>query len=62
VRGAFDDFIDADVSQSINASALASSADISMNLKGTITTGEGTFSFDEMVSLLGGHLSATLSK
>ncbi len=62
VRGAFDDFVDADVTQAIDASALASTADVSMNLKGSITTGEGTFTFDEMVSLVGGHLSATLSK
>lgn len=62
VQGAFDDFIDADITQAINASALASTADVSMSLKGSITTGEGTFTFDEMVSLVAGHLSATLTK
>jgi hypothetical protein len=59
VQGAYDDFLDADVKQSIAVGDLgASGTGVSMTLKGTISTSEGTFTFDEAVSVIGGQISA----
>lgn len=61
VKGAYDDFIDADVKQQIAVGDLgASGTGVSMVLKGTITTTEGTFTFDEMVSVIAGQISAKI--
>lgn len=48
VQGAYDDFLDADVTQSVNVGDLGSAGNgVAMTLKGTISTTEGTFTFDE---------------
>jgi hypothetical protein len=61
VKGAYDDFIEADVKQSIAVGDLgASGTGVSMVLKGTIATSEGTFTFDEMVSVIAGQISAKI--
>lgn len=61
VKGAYDDFIEADVKQSIAVGDLgASGTGVSMVLKGTIKTSEGTFTFDEMVSVIAGQISAKI--
>lgn len=55
VQGAFNDFIDADVKQQVSVTALSSTGGtVSMKLVGTITTSEGTHTFNEDVNVAGG--------
>lgn len=62
VQGAYDDFIDADVKQVINVGDLGTAGKgVSMSLKGTIATSEGTFTFDEMLTVMSGTISAKVS-
>ncbi len=62
VQGAYDDFLDADVSQTVNVSDLGTSgANVAMTLKGTISTSDGTFTFDEMVSVMSGTITAKVA-
>lgn len=52
VRGAYDDFLDADITQKVAVGDLGAGATgVSMYLQGTITTSEGTFTFDEDVTV-----------
>ncbi|MFO0600248.1 MAG: hypothetical protein U0228_33370 [Myxococcaceae bacterium] len=61
VQGAYDDFLDADVSQNIAVGDLgASGTGVSMTLKGTISTKDGTFTFDEMLSVISGSISGRI--
>lgn len=61
VQGAYDDFIDADVTQTVNVSDLSSGTGaVSMTLKGTISTSEGTYTYDEAVTVTPGSISAHL--
>lgn len=61
VQGAYDDFLDADVSQSVAVGDLgAAGSGVSMILKGTISTSEGTFTFDESVTVVGGQIAAKI--
>lgn len=61
VQGAFDDFLDADVTQSVQAGALGTSgAGVAMTLKGTVANSSGSYAFDESVSVTAGRISATL--
>ena len=54
VRGAYDDFLDADITQKIAVGDLGAGASgVSMYLVGTITTSDGTFTFDETVNVSG---------
>ncbi len=63
VQGAFDDFIDANISQQVNVSDLSTSgASVSMTLNGTITDSSGKYEFNEAVNVNGGSLTADLSK
>jgi hypothetical protein len=62
VQGAFDDFIDADVTQSVNVTALGNkSGAVAMTLKGTVGTSSGSFTFDEAVNVTAGKLSVQIS-
>lgn len=61
VQGAFDDFVDADVTQSLAVSALSGNATVSMSLKGTIATSAGSFTYDEMLTIIGGQITAQLA-
>jgi hypothetical protein len=62
VQGAYDDFIDADVKQIINVGDLGTAGKgVSMSLKGTITTSENTFTFDEMLTVMAGTISAKVT-
>lgn len=61
VQGAYDDFLDADVKQQIAVGDLgATGTGVSMTLKGTIATSEGTFTFDEAVTVTGGQITAKI--
>ena len=62
VQGAYDDFLDVDVSQQVAVGDLgASGTGVSVVLKGTITTSEGTFTFDESVNVVAGQISAKIN-
>jgi hypothetical protein len=61
VQGAFDDFLDADVTQTVAVGALDGTGSVGMTLKGSISTSTGSYTFDEMVSVIAGHLSASVS-
>lgn len=61
VRGAFDDFLEADIIQYIEAAAFANrGAQVEMTLKGTIETSSGKYSFDETVKVTAGELNAEI--
>jgi hypothetical protein len=61
VRGAFDDFLEADIVQYIEAAAFANKgAQVEMTLKGTIETSSGRYSFDETVKVTAGELNAEI--
>lgn len=62
VQGAYDDFLDVDVSQEVAVGDLgASGTGVSVVLKGSITTSEGTFTFDESISVVAGQISAKIT-
>lgn len=58
VQGAFDDFIDADVTQQISASALSGTGSVSATLVGSITTSSGAYTYNEAVTVTAGRISA----
>lgn len=59
VQGAYDDFLDADVEQIVKVGDLGTSGTgVAMHLKGTIKTSEGTFTFDEDLTVMSGTISA----
>ncbi len=63
LQGAFDDFIDANVTQEIVAGKLSStSGAVAMKLVGTITTSSGTHSFDEEINVNVGTIKAEVTK
>jgi hypothetical protein len=62
VQGAFDDFLETDVSQSVAVSSLSGSGAVSMVLKGTVTNGSGSYTFDETVNITAGQISAQVTK
>lgn len=58
VLGAFTDFIEADVKQSVSVTGLSSSSGaVSMKLVGTIKTSEGTHTFNEDVNVTAGQIA-----
>lgn len=62
VTGGYDDFLDVDVTQQVSAGDLgASGTGVSVVLKGTITTSDGTFTYDEAVNVTAGEISAKLT-
>lgn len=59
VQGAYDDFLDADITQKVAVGDLgANGTGVSMYLVGTITTSDGTFTFDESVNVNSGSITA----
>ena len=61
-QGAMDDYVDADIVQTVSASALtATSGGVSMVLKGSITDSSGTYTYDEAVDVTSGNLSVTVN-
>ncbi len=63
VQGAFDDFIDADVTQQVSAAALGTgSGSLSMKLIGTVATSNGSYTYNEDVNVTAGSLSAEVTK
>lgn len=61
VGGAFNDFIDANVTQSVNVSDLGTSAAVSMKLVGTIATSAGSNSYNESLNVTGGKITVDAS-
>ncbi len=62
VQGAYDDFLDVDVSQRVAVGDLgANGTGVSVVLKGTISTSEGTFTFDESINVVAGQISAKIN-
>ncbi len=62
VQGAYDDFLDVDVSQRVAVGDLgANGTGVSVLLKGTISTSEGTFTFDESIDVVAGQISAKIN-
>lgn len=58
IEGAFDDFLEADVSQKVAASALgASGGTVSMELHGFLATSSGRYEYNESLDVSGGRLS-----
>jgi hypothetical protein len=62
VQGAFDDFLEADVKQSIAVGDLgATGTGVAMTLKGTIKTSQDTYTFDESITVVSGNISAKIN-
>lgn len=55
IGGAFDDFLEADVSQSVSGSTLESASG-SVKLVGKLTNSSGSYTYDESISVSGGKL------
>ena len=63
VQGAFDDFLDADVTQQVTASALGTgSGAVTMKLVGSVNTSKASNTFNEDVSITAGRISAEITK
>lgn len=62
VNGAYDDFLDVDVTQQVAVGDLgAQGTGVSVILKGSIATSEGSFTFDESVEVTAGKISAKVN-
>lgn len=61
IGGAFDDFLEADVSQEISGSSLEATS-ASVKLVGKLTNSSGTYSYDESLSVTGGKLDVSSSQ
>lgn len=62
VQGAYDDFLEADVKQQIAVGDLGvTGKGVTMKLVGTITTSEATWTFDEMVTVTAGQITAKIN-
>ena len=62
VNGAYDDFLDVDVTQQVAVGDLgAQGTGVSVILKGSIATSEGSFTFDESVQVVAGQISAKIN-
>ncbi len=60
--GAVNDFLDIDVSQKVAVEALSqTSGGVSMVVKGTVIDTEGTYTFDESVSVTPGKITVTVT-
>jgi len=61
IGGAFDDFLEADVSQEVSGSSALESATGSVKLVGKLTNSSGTYSYDESVNVAGSKLEVSSS-
>lgn len=52
IKGAFEDFLEADVTQTLSASAIGAEG-ASMKLVGTLTNASGSYTYDESLSVAG---------
>jgi hypothetical protein len=57
IGGAFVDYLDTDVTQTVDVAALGQSGAVSVLFKGTVTNASGTYTYDEAVSVTGGVVS-----
>lgn len=62
VQGAFDDFIDANVTQKISAGVLNGTGSVSATLIGTIKTSSGSYDYNEAVTVTGGRITAEIKQ
>ena len=63
VQGAFDDFIDADVTQKVQAAALGTgSGTVGMTLVGSVITSNSTQTYNEEVNVTAGKIAAEIAK
>ncbi len=61
--GAFDDFLDADIVQSVDVSSLGTgTGSVAVTLKGTMTNSSGTYTYDEAVNVTAGNVSVAVTK
>jgi len=61
--GAFDDFLDADIVQSVDVNALGTgTGTVAVVLKGTLTNSSGTYTYDEAVNVTAGNVSVAVTK
>ncbi len=56
IEGAFDDFLEADVSQRVAATSLGASGSVSMELKGSLATSAGRWDYAGALEVSGGAL------
>lgn len=57
IEGDFDDFLDADITQTVAVGDLDGAGQVSMTLKGRLATSAGSYQYDEDISVTAGHLS-----
>lgn len=57
LSGAFDDFLDTDVSEKVDVAQLGASGNVSVVLKGSLTTSSGSYAYDEAVNVNGGSIA-----
>jgi hypothetical protein len=63
VQGAFDDFLEIDVTQSLIASGVnVTAGTVAMLVKGTVSNSSGSYAFDEVVNLIPGQISVEVTK
>lgn len=63
VQGAFDDFLEADVTQTVELGALGSSnTTVSVLMNGTITTSTETYAYDGALDIAAGTITASVTK
>lgn len=61
--GAFQDFLDADITQSVDVTSLGStSGSVSVNLVGKLTDSSGTYDYNESVNVTAGSVSVAVTK
>jgi hypothetical protein len=61
--GAFNDFLDADIVQTVDATSLGSTGgSVAVVLKGTLTDSSGTYTYDEQVNVTAGNVSVQVTK
>lgn len=60
IGGAFEDFLDTDVTQRVAVTALGGNGSVDMELKGSLSNSSGSYSYDGSISVNGGSLPAVV--
>jgi len=61
ISGAFNDFLDTDISEQVAVSQLGASGNVSVVLKGSLTDSSGSYTYDEAVNVNGGSIAVDSS-
>lgn len=61
ISGAFNDFLDSDISEKVDVSQLGASGNVSVVLKGSLATSSGSYTYDETVNVNGGSIAVDSS-